>query len=189
MAQKVWEAQRNLEYVQARNNYYSNLQRPRKSTVTRQPKDTYLYRSMLLRQNGSVPTYAVQVSRPAKEFFAGTGDPGALGLSALSNEDFYPGPPRNFKTSKIKAIVGDATPTVSNAFDDPNGRRIIKYYGNTAGDAQAHYQAPICARSGNNGPQDVINQFREVARAKAGAVIPPYGKIHLQFEQYTLSGT
>lgn len=132
--------ERELEYARKREAYLQRTDLPVKTTVDPRPKTLVGYRSSLIRLTAASALLKVQASLPSLVFF---GNQAALGLVANTGaalDDATPAP-RGFKPAMIKATVGDATPTARTA--KGSGRRYINYAASAAGNAQAHYSAPI----------------------------------------------
>ncbi|AFY64681.1 hypothetical protein [Geitlerinema sp. PCC 7407] len=187
MVKKLWQVQRELEYVQAREAYYANAaNRPIKATVDAQPRQGVAYRSLLLRVGAAAPMLALQASTKAVTFFGGLA---ALGLSedALAFESAL-NAPRGFKASVVKAMTSDPTPVPVQAYNN-TGRRYIRYSGATEGESQAHYTAPISAGAADTAPlvDDLRTKFAAIKAAKSEQ-LGAYGRLYLRLEQYTQSG-
>jgi len=179
MAKPVWQLQRELDAAKAREAYYSNPNRPVKATRDAQPRDAYAYRALFLRIGTAVPLILVQPTRAAVARFT----EGNLGLTKTPDDlSSAIAPPRHFKPSKIRAMVGDNTPTVKKAFGG-TGRRYVKYSGNTAGEAQAHYEAPISAGNATPTLAEVKNKA-EAIKTSLGATLGQYGRLTLSLEHF-----
>lgn len=187
MVKKLWQVQRELEYVQAREAYYAAAgTRPIKTTVDAQPRQGVAYRALLLRVGSAAPMLALQASTKAVTFFGGLA---ALGLSeAPTDFEAALNAPRGFKPSVVKAMTSDPTPVPVRAYNN-TGRRYIRYSGATEGESQAHYTAPISAGSADTAPlvDDVRTKFAAIKTAKAEQ-LGGYGRLYLKLEQYTQSG-
>lgn len=188
MVKKIWQIQKELEYAQAREAYYSNPNRPVKTTVDPQPRTLAVYRSVFQRAGGAAVDYRVNLSQAALTFFGGpeAGALAALGLLAITASPEAIPKSGGFKPSLIKAMVGDATPTSHRAFGG-TGRRVIDYSANTTGTAQAHYQAPIAGGDTTPTWDETVTKFNAIVTAKK-PVLGTYGRIYLQPEQFSLSG-
>lgn len=183
MPKPVWQIQRELEYARAREAYYSNPNRPIKSTRDAQPRQPLVYTPFSYKVGSVYPEMLLQVSKASVTFFGGAA---ALGLSNLPADLAEAGAkPRGFKPSMLKAMVGDQTPTVKRAYNN-TGRRYVDYSGNTTGDAQANYNAPISC--GNQTPTNTELETKLAAiKGAKQAQLGDYGRLYLQIESFNRS--
>jgi hypothetical protein len=136
--------ERELEYARKREAWLKRSDRPVKQTVDRRPKVLVGYKSSLITIGAASITYKVQVVQTSLTFIAGSATGfAALGLIGPSDTDFALAQPKPkaLKPAMVRVSVGDATPSVRTAAG--SGRRYINYAANAAGDAQAHYSAPV----------------------------------------------
>jgi hypothetical protein len=183
MPKPVWQIQRELEYAQARQAYYANTNRPIKPTRDAQPREPVVYSPLLYKVGSTYPTLVLNASKASVTWFGGVTALGLINTPVALAEAGRP--PRNFKPSMISAMVGDATPTVKRAYGG-TGRRYIDYSGNTTGEAQAHYNAPVSV--GNQTPtiDELETRVAAIKNAK-GAQLGDYGRLYLNLEEYTKS--
>ena len=183
MVKPIWQIQRELQYAQARENYYSDTTRPIKTTVDPVPRGLAVYRSVFQRAGGAAVDYRVNYSEKAFTYFGGLG---ALGLIDVATSPEALPKPSNFTPSMVKAMVGDATPTAVRAYNG-TGRRYIKYSAGTTGSAQSHYQAPIAGTGATPTWDDVVTKFNAIVTARKPA-LGSYGRIYLEPESFSISG-
>lgn len=184
MVTPLWKIQRELQYAQAREAYYSDTTRPYKTTVDPVPRGLAVYRSVFQRVGGAAVDYRVNYSQKAFDFLGGLAP---LGLIDVATSPEALPKPSNFKPSMVSAMVGDATPTPVRAYGG-TGRRYIKYSAGTAGAAQANYQSPISGTGAAPTWDDVVTKFNAIVAAKRPG-LGAYGRIYLEPEQFSISGT
>jgi hypothetical protein len=173
--------ERELEYARKREAYLrSTTARPVKATVDARPKQLVAYRSSSLLTGAISNLYKVQATSASLVFFNGIA---ALGLSATLT-DASPAP-RGFQPAKISAVIGDATPSVKIAAGST--RRYIKYSANSAGDAQAHYSAPVSKVEPNVTADEQKDFATLLAAAIDGKLGGQYGRVSFTPEKYTSS--
>lgn len=183
MPKPVWMIQRELEYAQARETYYRRTDRPIKATRDAQPRQAVAYRPLFYKVGAAFPLLKLQASEKALAWFGAAN----LGLSQTAeNLAESQNRPYGFGPSLCRAMVGDATPTIKKAYNN-TGRRYIKYSGNTTGEAQAHYQAPISAGGTTPSIAELENKIQAIISVKKTAV-GDYGRLYFDIEKYTKSG-
>jgi hypothetical protein len=183
MPKPVWQIQRELDAAKAREAFYANPNRSIKQNRDAQPREQVVYAPLLYKVGATYPALVLNASKASITFFGGAAALGLVNTPVALAEAGRP--PRNFKPSMIKAMVGDATPTVKRAYNN-TGRRYIDYSGNTAGEAQAHYNAPISV--GNQTPTiDELETRVAAIRNARQAQLGDYGRLYLKLEDYTKS--
>jgi hypothetical protein len=183
MPKPVWQIQRELDAAKAREAYYSNPNRPVKPNRDAQPREPVVYSPLLYKVGSTYPALVLNASKASIAWFGGVAALGLINTPLALAEAGRP--PRNFKPSIISAMVGDATPTVKRAYNN-TGRRYIDYSGNTAGEAQSHYNAPISAGDQTPIIDDLETKVAAIRSAKQ-AQLGDYGRLYLKLEQYTKS--
>lgn len=176
--------ERELEYARKREAYLKRTDRPVKQTVDPRPKTLVGYRSSLVQLSATSALFKIQASLPSLVFF---GNQAALGLvtNTGTNLDDATPPPRGLKPAMIKATVGDATPNVRTAAG--SGRRYINYAANAAGNAQAHYSAPISKIDTSVTPDEQQDAAAARATAINGQLGGDYGRVSFTPERFTQS--
>jgi len=176
--------ERQLEFARKRELYLKRTDLPVKSTVDPRPKTQVGYRSSQIVIASASVLYTIQASLPSLVFF---GNQAALGLIANTGTllaDAQPAP-RALKPAMLRATVGDATPNVRTA--KGSGRRYINYAANAAGNAQAHFSAPIS----RNEPLVTPEEQQDAARVRATAINASlggeYGRVSFVPERFTQS--
>jgi hypothetical protein len=130
--------QRELTIATARENYYRTRPASTLTTVRKREMDTMVYASYSLKIGAASELLKVPISKAALLFF---GSATALGLRTIQSiTDPVPAKPRGFTPAQVHCMKATATPT---AHVTTWGSRVIKYSTDTAGAAQAHYNAPI----------------------------------------------
>lgn len=176
--------ERELEYARKREAYLKRTDRPVKPTVDPRPKVLVGYRSSLITLTATSALLKFQASQPSIAFFGGVTPLGLFANTGAALDDATP-PPRGFKPATIKATVGDATPTVRTAAG--SGRRYINYAANAAGNAQAHYSAPISKADTSVTSDEQQDAATLRATAIAGALGGEYGRVSFVPERFTQS--
>lgn len=156
MARRVpsYILQRRADRAKAREQYLNTKNQGAatfKATVDDRPMMNVGYRSLNTKV-GATPDHAklaIIASQKAINFFEGlapTAQPGAgntnLGLEYVDLSEHFK--TTKFSASKIHAVQGGTKQAVST----PWGSRYTKTYGNTEGNAQAFYTAPISEKTG-----------------------------------------
>jgi hypothetical protein len=182
MATPVWKLQRMLRDAQARETYLST-ERPSKTTYDAQPRKKAVYTPLLLKVGAEYPKLLLSISEAALTFFGGAT---ALGLSETPTDlaDAVRAP-RNFRPSKLMAMVGDGTPAPKKAYGG-TGPRYIDYSGNTAGNAQAHFTAPISCGDQTPTYDQLRTKANAIRNAKLAA-LGSYGRLDLILEVANVS--
>jgi hypothetical protein len=179
MAKPVWQIQRELDYARAREAYYSNPNRPVKQTVDPRPRIQVVYAPLFFKVGAVYPELLLSASSAG---VARMGGAAALGLVTTAIAIAEAGrPPRNFKPTILHAMVGDATPNMKRAYNG-TGRRYVDYSGNTTGNAQAHFSAPVSC--GNSTP--TIDELETRVASIRGAIVASlgaYGRLWVDFEK------
>jgi hypothetical protein len=145
MGRRLTAAQqrRAADLALARENYYRTRPASTLTTVRRRETISAVYASILIKTAAASQLFNVQASQAAITKFGGLS---VLGLRApASVTDPVASKPRSLRPAQVQAMEATTTPTASVS---PWGTRVIKYSVPTAGNAQAHFVAPISVTSG-----------------------------------------
>lgn len=181
MTTPVWQLERELDYAKARETYY-RTRKPSDSPRVARPMTSAYYQSYLVKVGTANAIVKLQASEEAIAFFTAA----SLNLVTADADQAKAIPkPRGFQPSLVKAMTGDPSPSKKKAFGG-TGRPYVKYSKTTEGSAQAHYQAPL---GGDTATADstitAFNSLKTSIASKLGS----YGRLYLQLERYTLSGS
>ncbi|WP_310483834.1 hypothetical protein [Chamaesiphon sp. VAR_48_metabat_403] len=145
MGRRLTAAQqrRAADLAQAREDYYRTRVIPPLSTVRRQEKISAVYSSILIKNGAASQLFTVQASQSAITKFGGLSTLGLRGPATVT--DPVAPKPRGLRPAQVQAMEATSTPTASRS---NWGTRVIKYSVPTAGNAQAHFVAPISVTTG-----------------------------------------